>query len=178
LKTAAKVGWGPWHGAKNTGIGEFEGISGGKAAADPAAGYGGIGSDAAASERAATAIKGTNTDTSTPDASQTATGAPPSGFIDKLQDPKTGAMQGLGEAITGLGQATASTGLNKGMYDTPAPARTIAARDAVGHSAGRSWRRKVSVSSWPRHAAAQQRKLSWMAIFASTTLGSSDPRGS
>ena len=32
LKTAAKTGWGPWHGAKNTGIGEYEGISGGKAA--------------------------------------------------------------------------------------------------------------------------------------------------
>ena len=28
-------------------------------------------------------------------------------------------MQGLGEAISGLGQATAGTGLNKGMYDTP-----------------------------------------------------------
>jgi hypothetical protein len=27
LKRAAQVGWGPWHGAKNTGIGEWEGIS-------------------------------------------------------------------------------------------------------------------------------------------------------
>src|SRR4029077_15724954 len=26
LKTAAKVGWGPWHGAKNTGIKQWEGI--------------------------------------------------------------------------------------------------------------------------------------------------------
>ena len=50
-----------------------------------------------------------------------------SDFIDKLQDPKGNASQGLGEAISGPGQAFASTGLNKGMYDTPAPARTIAA---------------------------------------------------
>jgi hypothetical protein len=125
LKTAAKTGWGPWHGAKNTGIGEYEGISGGgakTAAADPAAGYGGIGSDAAASERAATAVKGTQTDTSSPEVAQAPPAAPTGGFIDKLQDPKTGAMTGLDEAIKGLGQATASTGLNTNMYATPTPA--------------------------------------------------------
>ena len=126
LKTAAKVGWGPWHGAKNTGIGEFEGISGGKAAADPAAGYGGIGSDAAASERAATAVKGTQTDTSVPETAQAAPAAPTGDFIDRLKNSPTG-MQGVGEAISGLGQATAGTGLNKGMYDTPTRPAVVAA---------------------------------------------------
>jgi hypothetical protein len=127
LKTAAKVGWGPWHGAKNTGIGEFEGIGGGAktASTDAASGYGGIGSDAAASERAATtAIKGTDTSTTTPDVAST-TPAPATGdFLSKLQDPKTGASEGLGEAIKGLGQATAGTGLNKDPYAT-APARPV-----------------------------------------------------
>ena len=126
LKHAAKNGWKPWHGAAKVGVGEFDGISGGKAAADPATGYGGIGSDATASERAATTIKGTDTDTSTPEVAQTAPAAAPASFIDKLQDPKGNASQGLGEAISGVGQAFASTGLNKGMYDTPRAA-TIAA---------------------------------------------------
>jgi hypothetical protein len=128
LKTAAKTGWGPWHGAKNTGIGEYEGISGGAATAsgkDPAAGYGGIGSDAAASERAASAaadtqVKGTNISTVTPDvtpdASQTASGPATGDWLDKLKDPKTGAATGLSEAISGLGQAV--TGSGKGLYNT------------------------------------------------------------
>jgi hypothetical protein len=106
LKHASKHGWGSWYGAKNTGIGNYDGISGGgAAAADPAAGYGGIGSDAAASERAA------RVDTTSQDVAQTTPVAPTGDFIDKLQDPKTGAAAGLDEAIKGLGQATASTGL-------------------------------------------------------------------
>jgi hypothetical protein len=120
LRTAAKVGWGPWHGAKNTGIGEFEGISGGAAtAADPAKGYAGIGSDTAASERA-TRIAGTDTSTQAPEIPQTASAGPAGDFISKLQDPKTGASEGLSEAIKGLGQAVAGTGLNKDPYATAA----------------------------------------------------------
>ena len=33
LKHASKVGWGPWHGAKNTGIGQYEGIGAGSGGA-------------------------------------------------------------------------------------------------------------------------------------------------
>jgi hypothetical protein len=125
LKTAAKVGWGPWHGAKNTGIGEFEGISGGAAApkTDAAAGYGGVGSDAAASARAAQ-VDTTSPDV-TPNTLQTPTGTSTGDFIDKLKDPKTGAAAGLGEMISGLGQATANTGM-KDMYATPARPMTVA----------------------------------------------------
>ena len=36
LKRAAQGGWGPWYGAKNTGIGEFEGIRGGPVSTAPA----------------------------------------------------------------------------------------------------------------------------------------------
>ena len=44
LQHASKHGWKDWHGAAKVGVGEFDGISGGQAAAkaDPAAGYGGI----------------------------------------------------------------------------------------------------------------------------------------
>jgi hypothetical protein len=128
LRHASQHGWKPWHGAAKVGVGEFDGISGGTAAAsqkDPAAGYGGIGSDAAASERAASAaadtqVKGTNISTVTPDvtpdASQTASGPATGDWLDKLKDPKTGAATGLSEAISGLGQAV--TGSGKGLYGT------------------------------------------------------------
>ena len=124
LKYASQHGWGSWYGAKNTGIGEYEGIGGGAAApkTDAASGYGGVGSDAAASERAA------RVDTTTPETgvttSPTATGAATGDFVSKLQDPKTGMSAGLGEAISGLGQATAGTGL-KGMYDTASARPTV-----------------------------------------------------
>ena len=128
LKHASQHGWGPWHGAANTGIGEFEGIGGGgakTASTDVTSGYGGVGSDAAASERAAnTAIKGTDTSTMTPDVAQTASAPATGDFIDRLKDPKTGASEGLSEAIKGLGQAVAGTGLNKDPYAT-APARPV-----------------------------------------------------
>ena len=92
LQHASKHGWKPWHGAEKVGVGEYDGISGGKATADPAAGYGGIGSDAAASERAADAIKGTDTSTTTPvtgvDTSPAATGAATGDWLDKLKDPE------------------------------------------------------------------------------------------
>jgi hypothetical protein len=133
LKTAAKVGWGPWHGAKNTGIGEWEGIGGAARTAasetGKASGYGGVGSDAAASERAAAGsdtVQGTDTSTVTPSvAANTTTAAPASDFVDKLKDPRTGAAAGLGEAISGLGQATAGTGLAKDPYAV-APIRPVA----------------------------------------------------
>jgi hypothetical protein len=133
LREASKGGWGPWYGAAKVGVGKWDGIGGGGAASgggtktDAASGYGGIGSDTAASERAA------RVDTTTPETgvttSPTATGAATGDFIDKLQDTKTGAAEGLSEAIKGLGQATASTGLaNNNMYaTTPVRATPVAA---------------------------------------------------
>ena len=125
LREAAKGGWGPWYGAAKVGVGKWDGIGGAGAQAastDAASGYGGVGSDAAASERAAnTTIKGTDTSTTTPDVAQTSTAPAAGDFISKLQDPKTGAAEGLGEAIKGLGQAVAGTGLNKDPYATAAP---------------------------------------------------------
>jgi hypothetical protein len=126
LKHAAQHGWGAWHGAKNTGIGEYEGIGAGAktAAADAASGYGGIGSDAAASERAAsTKIEGTDTSTRAPDVSQAAPGAATGDFLDRLKN-SPGAATGLGEAIGGLGQAVAGTGLAPAAA-AAAPARSM-----------------------------------------------------
>jgi len=117
MQEAAKGGWGPWYGAAKVGVGKWDGISGG-AAADPAAGYAGIGSGTAASDRA-TRIAGTETSTQTPEVAQTAPVASTGDFIDRLKNSPT-ASQGLGEAITGLGQATASTGL---ANSAAAPAR-------------------------------------------------------
>jgi hypothetical protein len=119
LKTAAKVGWGPWHGAKNTGIGQYEGISGAGTQTQTAS----TGTEPASADAA---IKGTRTSTETPDvvpaASAAASGGATGDFLSKLQDQKGAAATGLGEAISGLGQAVAGTGLNKGLYAT-APAR-------------------------------------------------------
>jgi hypothetical protein len=124
LKHASQHGWGPWHGAKNTGIGEFEGIGAGAktASTEKTPGYGGVGSDTAASERAAAGsdtVAGTDTSTRAPDVAQTAPVASTGDFLDKLKNSPT-AVTGLGEAITGLGQATAGTGLAKGPYATTA----------------------------------------------------------
>lgn len=118
LRTAAKVGWGPWHGAKNTGIGEFEGIGGNAATPE---------------KTAATAAGATPVSEGAPavsDASQTATAADTGGYLDKLKDPKGTASAGLGEAISGLGQAVAGTGLNKDMYATTSARPTVAATPA------------------------------------------------
>ena len=150
------------------------------AKADPAAGYGGIGSDAAASERAATAIKGTDTDTSTPETgvstSPAATGAATGDWLDKLKDPRGNANAGLGEAITGLGQAVTGSGA-KNMYTTPPPQPVPVAMPAapvtpmVNPQAVNQQRQQL--------ASAMQRlnseSCTEMAIFASTTLGTSDP---
>ena len=123
LKEAAKGGWGPWYGAAKVGVGKWDGISGGAGKTDAAAGYGGIGSDAAASERASK-IQGTDTSTESPEVAQNTpqgpAAAPPSDWLSKLQNPQGAANTGLGEAISGLGQAVTGTG--KGLYDT-APAR-------------------------------------------------------
>ena len=119
LKTAAKTGWGPWHGAKNTGIGEYEGISGGAQATSIGASTATAG-DTAPSDSSDTQVKGTNTSTVTPvvtpDASAATTGPTTGDWLDKLKDPGTGAATGLSEAVTGLGQAI--TGSGKGLYNT------------------------------------------------------------
>jgi hypothetical protein len=118
LKTAAKVGWGPWHGAKNTGIGEWEGI-GSKAVADT-----GTGATTAAAD---TTVKGTDTSTETPQvAPQGPAAAPaPDDFLTKLKDPKGGASEGLGEAVTGLGAALTGASPRMGnMYATASPQST------------------------------------------------------
>ena len=121
LKTAAKTGWGPWHGAKNTGIGEYEGISGGAAQTASTGADTATSGDTASSD---TRIKGTDTSTVapdvTPDASQMATAPATGDWLDKLKDPRGNASAGLGEAISGLGQAV--TGSGKGLYDV-APAQ-------------------------------------------------------
>jgi hypothetical protein len=137
LRTAAKVGWGPWHGAKNTGIGEFEGIGGGgaKTASTDAAPASTETAADGTTAPASTAVAGTNTSTTTPDVAQTTTAPAPGDFLSKLQDPKTGASEGLGEAIKGLGQAVAGTGLNKDPYATtaarPVPVAPLAAQTQV-----------------------------------------------
>lgn len=122
LKTAAKVGWGPWHGAKNTGIGEWDGI-GGKSPEQTAVAAAG----ATPVSEGAPVIAETGTGANiAPDASVAAASAAPDDIMSKLKDPKTGAAAGLGEAISGLGQAVADTGLSKGLYDA-APVRPVAA---------------------------------------------------
>jgi len=121
LKTAAKVGWGPWHGAKNTGIKQWEGIGGGGETAKTAAG-----TETASAD---TPIKGTDTSTEAPAVAQTtpavASAAPADDLLSKLKDPKGGASEGLSEAISGLGAAlTGASPSGRGnMYDT-APSRS------------------------------------------------------
>lgn len=135
LKYAAKHGWGSWYGAKNTGIGEYEGIGGGTktASAEPQPVSAG-----AAGGDASTKVAGTDTPTMTPDVAlntpATASGAPAGDFLDKLKDPSTGTAAGLGEAVSGLGQAV--TGSGKTLYDT-APARaTVIPAPAVSTPPG------------------------------------------
>jgi hypothetical protein len=119
LKTAAKVGWGPWHGAKNTGIKQWEGI-GGEATKT-------AGTEPAAAD---TAIKGTDTSTETPQVAQAgpAATAPADDILSKLKNPKGGASEGLTEAISGLGAAlTGASPSGRGnMYATaPAASTTV-----------------------------------------------------
>jgi hypothetical protein len=126
MKEAAKGGWGPWYGAAKVGVGKWDGIGGD---GGTASGYGGVGSDAAASARAAAGsdkIKGTDTSTETPQVAQGPDAAAPAGdFVSKLKDPKGGASEGLSEAISGLGAAlTGASPSGRGnMYDT-APSRS------------------------------------------------------
>jgi hypothetical protein len=124
LKTAAKVGWGPWHGAKNTGIGEFEGI--GRTSPEKTAA---TAAGATPVSEGGPVVAETATDTTAvPEASQTASGGGTGDILSKLKDPKGGASEGLSEAISGLGQAVTGTG--KGLYDA-APARAPAAPVAI-----------------------------------------------
>lgn len=114
LKTAAKVGWGPWHGAKNTGIGEWQGIKGGAQTASAGTDQSGAGTD--------TSIKGTNTSTESPEVAQnTPVATPPENLLGKLQNQQSTASQGLGEAITGLGGALTGASPNRNMYTAPVP---------------------------------------------------------
>jgi len=119
LRTAAKVGWGPWHGAKNTGIKQWEGIGGGGEATKTAAG-----TEPAATD---TTIKGTATSTETPVVAQSgpAAAAPADDLLSKLKSPQGGASEGLTEAISGLGAALTGASPGRGnMYDT-APSRSM-----------------------------------------------------
>jgi len=129
LRTAAKVGWGPWHGAKKVGIQQWDGITGG--GTGTASGYGGVGSDAAASARATAGsdtIKGTDTSTETPQVAQSGPAATaPADLLSKLKDPRGGASEGLNEAISGLGAALtgASPSSRGNMYDTASSRSTV-----------------------------------------------------
>jgi hypothetical protein len=85
-------------------------------------------------------VKGTDISTITPTVApntpQTASGASPGDWLDKLKDPKGNAATGLDEAIKGLGQATAATGLARNptatapispvpVAPTPPPAQVV-----------------------------------------------------
>ena len=151
LRYAAKHGWGSWYGAKNTGIGEFEGIKGGTQTAkaepeiDPISGL----------PADSTTIKGTNTSTETPEVAQNApqgpAGAAPSDFLTRLKDPQSNVSAGLGEAISGLGQAMTGASRGGDMYDTPSRAATIPA--AMPAPAG------ISPIVDPRVAESQRQQL-------------------
>lgn len=122
LKHASQHGWGPWHGAKNTGIGEFEGIGG--AGAKTASTETSTDTTGGGTASADTPVKGTQTSTAVPDVAANASAATPAAatgdWLDRLKDPKGVASTGLGEAISGLGQAVAGTGLNRDPYATTA----------------------------------------------------------
>jgi len=128
LKTAAKVGWGPWHGAKNTGIKQWEGIGGDAATARGASDKTATGTEPAATD---TTIKGTDTSTVAPEVAQAgpAAAAPADDILSKLKDPRRGgASEGLSEAISGLGAAlTGASPSGRGnMYATaPAASTTV-----------------------------------------------------
>ena len=126
LKTAARVGWGPWHGAKNTGIKQWEGIGGDAATARGASDKMATGTEPAATD---TTIKGTDTSTVAPQVAQgPAAAAPADDILSKLKDPRGGASEGLSEAISGLGAAlTGASPSGRGnMYATaPAASTTV-----------------------------------------------------
>ena len=137
LKTAARTGWGPWHGAKNTGIGEYEGISGGAGVTSTGTSTATAGDSTPSSDTQSTAagsVKGADTSTTTPntgvDTSPAATGATTSDFLAKLQDPKGNASAGLSEAISGLGQAFAGTGMAGKSLPAPVAATVPVAMPA------------------------------------------------
>ena len=124
LREAAKGGWGPWYGAAKVGVGKWDGIGGAAgtktASTDAAPASTGTAADGTPAP-ASIAIKGTDTSTVTPDVAQTAPAPATGDFLDRLKDPKGGASEGLSEAIKGLGQAVAGTGLNRDPYATAAP---------------------------------------------------------
>jgi hypothetical protein len=118
LREASKGGWKPWLGAKKVGVGEWDGITGGA---------GKTATEGGTTPPADTTIKGTSTSTETPQVAQgPETAAPAGDFVSKLKDPRGGASEGLGEAISGLGAALtgASPSSRGNMYATAAPQST------------------------------------------------------
>jgi hypothetical protein len=112
LRHASQHGWKPWHGAKNTGIGEWEGINPEKTAATAAGAT-------PVSEGGATV-----TSVAATEAPPAATGASTGDWLDRLKNSPE-ASKGLDEAISGLGKAV--TGSSPGMYDTTSRVTPVSA---------------------------------------------------
>ena len=110
LKKASQVGWGPWHGAKNTGIGEWEGISGSGAAT-------------AASDTSIPETKISPSPAST-DTAQTGFPSPLGGVSDQSGIPKQTVKEGLGDVFAGIGKAMSGAGA--GAAATPAQPVAVA----------------------------------------------------
>jgi hypothetical protein len=96
LQKASEGGWGPWHGAKKVGVGEFDGISGGAQA----------GGDSKIPEIAI------GSPPASPDAIQAGPINPPSGSSDQSGMNKTALQSGLGDVFAGLGKAIGGAGTN------------------------------------------------------------------
>jgi hypothetical protein len=117
LKHASQNGWGPWYGAKNTGIGEFEGIGGGgaaTAAADPLADP--AGNTSSGSTTGVPAIATVSTDTSTPGGDTTTSD-------DKPKDKKKKDYGDLaGDTVSDIGKLFAEGPVAKNAARASSPA--------------------------------------------------------
>jgi len=95
--TPPQGGWGPWYGAKNTGIGQYEGINSAPPV-DVATGYGGVGSDTVGSDRAERTAAKTSSEDDTKVADK-------EDDTDKKKKSKTEAYgSAFGEALGGIGE--------------------------------------------------------------------------
>ena len=119
LKHASQRGWGPWYGAKNTGIGEFEGVGGRGAttvaAADsPAAGFG---------ENTAQATRRAEVAADSP-AAGFGEGAAAPAPVAVAEAPKNDLGEGVGDALQKLaaGMASGPVAQNAARGSTPANA--------------------------------------------------------
>jgi hypothetical protein len=99
LQKASQGGWGPWHGAKKVGVGEYDGISGSGASAQGAS-DGKIPETTIGSPPAGT------------DTAQTGFAGPPGGASDQSGMNKTTLKEGLGDVFAGLGKAIGGAGAN------------------------------------------------------------------